>query len=60
MFYKTPQRYIHAILNTQEGFQLLSFKTGPHPAVGLKIVEIKNKEQQIEDSPYLQTAEAKV
>ena len=60
MFYETPERNIHAISNTpHDGFQLLSFKTGPHPAAGIKIIEVKNKEQQIEDSPYLQVAEAK-
>ena len=60
MFYETPEGNIHAISNTREGFQTLAFKTGPHPAEGLKIVEIEKKERQIEDSPYLQIAEAKV
>ncbi len=60
MFYETPEGNLHAISNTREGFQTLSFKTGAHPDAGIKIVEVKNKEQQIEDSPYLQIAEAKV
>ena len=60
MFYETPERNIHAISKTQkEGFHLLAFGTGPHPSVGLKVVEIKNKEQPIEYSPYLQIAETK-
>ena len=60
MLYETPERNIHAITNKpHDGFQRLSFETGPHPAAGIGIIEARNKGQQIEDSPFLQIAEAK-
>ena len=57
---KPPQEKSMPSQVYEKVFQTLSFKTGPHPAAGLKIAEIKKKEQQIEYSPYLQIAEAKV
>ena len=60
VFIETPERILHAISSMpDEGFQLLTFKAGPDPAAGITVVEIKKKEQQIENSPYLKIAETK-